>query len=44
MAIAGVMARATGWADGRAMARPKSRPTAEGMSIEPCIFVNESFG
>jgi hypothetical protein len=31
-AIAGAMGRATGWADGRAIDRAMSRPTAEGMS------------
>jgi len=32
LAIAGAMGRATGWADGRAMDRAMSRPTADGMS------------
>jgi hypothetical protein len=32
LAIAGAMGRATGWADGRAIDRAMSRPTAEGMS------------
>ena len=32
LAIAGAMGRATGWADGTAMDRAMSRPTAERMS------------
>ncbi len=32
LAIAGAMGRATRWADGRAMDRALSRPTADGMS------------